>query len=174
MDSYYIYIANVNSVTHELIRYHMTMNIYLGSDHAGYELKNALREYLIHTGHDVIDMGAKTLDEDDDYPRYAYAVASKVLGEEDGAGAGILICGSGQGMSMAANRVNGVRAALAWSLESAKSAKREDDANVLVLPARFIDLDEAEAMVDAWLRTKFDESDPKYQRRLDELEQLYG
>jgi ribose 5-phosphate isomerase B len=148
------------------------MKIFLGADHAGYELKNHLREYLHHSGHDVEDLGAKTLDADDDYPQYAYKVASQVLGGADD-DLGVLICGSGQGMSMAANRVNGVRAALAWDETSAQAAKHDDNANVLVLPARFISQRQAEAMVDAWLNAKF-KADPKYQRRLDELEELFG
>jgi ribose 5-phosphate isomerase B len=148
------------------------MIIYLGTDHAGYELKNILAEHLTHAGHQVEDLGARTLDEADDYPRYAYAVAGKVLGGNDD-DRGILLCGSGQGMSMAANRVNGVRAALAWNVESAEAARRDDNANVLVLPSRFVDAETAEAMVDAWLAVEF-RADPKYQRRLDELEELYG
>jgi len=148
------------------------MKIYIGADHAGYELKNQLKEHLIHAGHEVEDVGAKTLDEDDDYPRFAYALAAKILGGDDD-DRGVLICGSGQGMSMAANRVNGVRAALAWNAESAKAARADDNANVLVLPARFIVESDAAAMVDAWLATKF-KSNPKYLRRLDELEELYG
>jgi ribose 5-phosphate isomerase B len=148
------------------------MTIFIGADHAGFELKTKLREHLAHTGHEVVDVGAKTLDQDDDYPRYAYAMASKILGgnEDD---RGILICGSGQGMSMAANRVNGVRAALAWSEDSARSARADDNANVLVLPSRFLSDEEALAAVEAYLETEF-KDDPKYQRRLDELEQLYG
>jgi ribose 5-phosphate isomerase B len=147
------------------------MKIYLGADHAGYELKNALYEHLIHSGYEVEDLGAKTLDQEDDYPRYAYDVAVKILGGDDDLG--VLICGSGQGMSIAANRVNGVRAALAWSEESAVAAKRDDNSNVLVLPSRFISEDEAFAATESWLKASFDK-DPKYQRRLDELEELYG
>jgi ribose 5-phosphate isomerase B len=128
---------------------------------------------LEQAGHDVVDLGAKALHEEDDYPRYAYGVASRILGEEDGTALGVLICGSGQGMSMAANRVNGVRAALAWDEDSARSARADDDANVLVLPARFVAAAAATAMVDAWLTAAF-KADPKYRRRLDELEELYG
>ena len=146
------------------------MKIFLGADHRGYKLKNLLREYLQHTGHDIIDMGAKTLDPEDDYPRYAYSVASQVLGAAD-EDLGILICSSGQGMSMAANRVNGIRAALAWNEESAQYARRDDNANILVLPANYISDRQAEAMVDAWLGAKF-KKDPKYKHRLDQLEQL--
>ncbi|MBW4062019.1 RpiB/LacA/LacB family sugar-phosphate isomerase [Candidatus Saccharibacteria bacterium] len=148
------------------------MTIYLGADHAGYELKTQLSEHLVHSGHQVEDLGAKTLDADDDYPRYAYYVASKILGGDDD-DRGILICGSGQGMSMAANRVNGVRAALAWNEATAASAMADDDANVLVLPSRHVDAEQAIKMVDAWLAAEF-KSDPKYRRRLDELEELYG
>ena len=147
------------------------MKLYLGADHAGYELKNALREHLFHLGYEVEDLGAETLDTEDDYPRYAYAVAVKVLGGDDDRG--ILVCGSGQGMSIAANRVNGIRATLAWSDESAIASRRDDDSNVLVLPSRFLSEDEAFAAVDAWIKTAF-ASNPNYQRRLDELEELYG
>jgi ribose 5-phosphate isomerase B len=147
------------------------MKIYLGADHAGYELKNALYEHLIHSGYEVEDLGAKTLEKEDDYPRYAYAVAVKVLGGDDDLG--ILICGSGQGMSIAANRVNGVRATLAWSEETAVAAKKDDNSNILVLPSRYITEDEAFAATESWLKASFDR-DPKYARRLDELEELYG
>src|SRR5580704_10223289 len=103
------------------------MTIFLGADHAGYELKTVLREHLAHRGYDIVDVGAKTLEDHDDYPRYAYAVAAKILGAED-ADRGILVCGSGQGMSMAANRVNGVRAALSWNVESAVASREDDNA----------------------------------------------
>ncbi len=148
------------------------MKIFLGADHAGFELKNEIAEHLKQGGYAIEDLGAKTLKPGDDYPQYAYAVAGKVLGGDDD-DAGILVCGSGQGMAMAANRVNGIRAALAWNMESAKAAKRDDNANVLVLPSRFIDSEEAIAATNAWLGAKF-QTDPKYQRRLDELEELYG
>lgn len=149
------------------------MKIFLGADHAGYELKTALAHHLMHSGYEVVDLGAKTLEDDDDYPRYAYAVASRILGEEDGSALGILTCGSGQGMSMAANRVNGVRAALAWNEESATVARQDDNANVLVLPSRYLDAETAIACLQAWLKAEF-KANPKYQRRLDELEELYG
>lgn len=147
------------------------MKIYIAADHAGYELKNQLREHLTHQGYDVEDVGAMTLDEDDDYPKYAYAAAIKLIaGEDDKA---VMICGSGQGMSIAANRVRGIRAALAWDQNSARAAKHDDDANVLVLPARFINEADAADMVDAWLKTEFGK-DKKYHRRLDEIEEIYG
>ncbi len=148
------------------------MKVYLGADHAGFELKTQLSEHLVHQGIEVVDCGAKSLDDDDDYPQYAYYVATKILGGDDD-DRGILICGSGQGMCMAANRVNGVRAALAWGPESAEVSREDDDSNVLVIPSRFVDSMTAIDMVDHWLAAKF-KADPKYKRRLDELEQLYG
>lgn len=147
------------------------MKIFLGADHAGFDLKTSLAEHLFHAGYEVTDVGAKSLDEDDDYPLFAYQVATKVLGEDEGLG--ILICGSGQGMSMAANRLNGIRAALAWDEQSAKDSKADDNSNVLVLPARYLDQPTAFKMVDAWLKTTF-KADPKYQRRLDELGDISG
>jgi ribose 5-phosphate isomerase B len=148
------------------------MKIYLGADHNGFEYKTQLREHLTHAGYEIDDLGAHTLDPDDDYPQYAYAVATKVLGGEDD-DLGILICASGQGMAMAANRVNGIRAAMAWSPETAVHARRDDNANVLVLAPRYTDAATMTQCVDAWLGTKFSHN-PKYQRRLDQIEELYG
>lgn len=148
------------------------MKIVIAADHAGYDLKNALREHLFHQGYEVVDIGAKTLDEGDDYPKYAYQAAIELIGGQDD-DRGVMICGSGQGMSIAANRVRGVRAALAWDETSATASREDDDANVLVLPARFVDQDTAFKMVDAWLKAEF-KSEKKYHRRLDELEDIYG
>lgn len=150
------------------------MKIYLGADHAGFKLKNKLKQQLEDEGHEIIDVGAYELDRDDDYPKYAYSLAVKILGEEDQASArGILICGSGQGISMAANRVRGIRAALAWNEETARAGREDDNSNVLVLPARFIEEEAAALAAKAWLEAEF-KADPKYQRRLDEIEELYG
>jgi ribose 5-phosphate isomerase B len=147
------------------------MKIFLGADHAGFDLKNQLREHLAHQDYEIEDVGAMTLDDDDDYPKYAFALATKVIAEEDGRG--ILVCGSGQGMSIAANRVRGIRAGLAWNKDSAETAKTDDDCNVLVVPSRFVDTVAASEMADAWLKASFNK-DPKYQRRLDEVEDIYG
>jgi ribose 5-phosphate isomerase B len=150
------------------------MKLYIAADHAGYELKQSLIEHLKGKGVEIEDLGAHTLEPNDDYPRYAYALTVKILGEEDPDGAhGVLICGSGQGMSIAANRVRGIRAALAWDEESAKSAREDDGANVLVLPSRHLDVEQAAQMVKAYVSAKM-KSDPKYHRRLDEVEELYG
>ncbi|HUC21012.1 MAG TPA: RpiB/LacA/LacB family sugar-phosphate isomerase, partial [Candidatus Polarisedimenticolaceae bacterium] len=95
--------------------------IFIGADHGGFEYKNQIREHLAHQGYKVEDVGAETLDPEDDYPQYAYAAATKILGEE-GPVFGILICRGGQGMAMAANRVAGIRAAVAWAPEVAQKA----------------------------------------------------
>ncbi|HSH31464.1 MAG TPA: RpiB/LacA/LacB family sugar-phosphate isomerase [Candidatus Saccharimonadales bacterium] len=150
------------------------MKIYLGADHAGYELKNQLFEHLVHKGYEVEDVGAGTLDQADDFPRYAYDVAVKVLGGEDkDDDRGILICGSGQGVAMAANRVRGIRAAVIWNEAGAKETRQDNNSNVLSLPARMIDQETAFAIVDTWLTTKFSGAE-RHQRRIDQIEELYG
>ncbi|MDB5178517.1 MAG: ribose-5-phosphate isomerase [Patescibacteria group bacterium] len=147
------------------------MKIYLGADHGGYELKKVLKEHLAQAGHDIEDLGAHTYDPLDNYPQYAFAVASKVLGEDDSLG--ILMCKSGQGMAIAANRIGGIRAAIAWNEEVAAHARRDDDVNVLVLAPLYTKQEDCIKAADAWLATEFSKS-PKYQHRLDQIEQLYG
>ena len=149
------------------------MKIYLGADHAGFELKNKLREHLEKAGYKVEDVGAHELDPEDDYPHYAYTVASKVLGDDQPDAKGILVCGSGQGMAIAANRVGGIRAAVIWSEEGARETRQDNDSNVLALPARMIDETTALKITDAWLKEPFSGAD-RHQRRLDELERIYG
>jgi ribose 5-phosphate isomerase B len=148
------------------------MKVFIGTDHNGFELKNQVREHLEHSGFDMEDEGAMTLDPDDDYPQYAFAVTAKIVGEEVPV-FGILVCGSGQGMAIAANRVAGIRAALVWSPAEARAARRDDDANVLVLPANMIDTDTALAIVDEFLDQKFS-TNPRYRRRLEQIEEVYG
>lgn len=149
------------------------MKFYLGADHKGFALKNQVREHLTHQGHSVEDEGALTFEKDDDYPQYAYAVATKMLGEEDGQALGILVCGSGQGMAMAANRVHGIRAALVWSTKEAKAARHDDDANILVLAADMTDPETALEIVDAFVHEKFSGLE-RHERRLKQIEELYG
>lgn len=148
------------------------MKIYLAADHGGYELKNVLREHLTHSGYDIEDLGAHTYDALDNYPEFAYALTTKLLGGDDD-DLGILICKSGQGMAIAANRVHGMRAALAWNEETAVHARRDDNANILVLAPLYVDQETCIKAVDTWLKTEF-HSNPKYQARLDQIDQLYG
>ncbi len=147
------------------------MKVFLGADHAGFEIKNKIREHLAHNGFEVEDVGPHTLDPVDDYPKYAFMVSTKVLGEDDSRG--ILVCGSGQGVCMAANRVRGIRAALVWSQEMARETRRDNDSNVLCLASRFTDEDTIMGIVDNWLEEKFS-GEERHIRRLDELEEIYG
>ena len=149
------------------------MKIFLAADHAGFDLKNMLLEHLVHHEYETEDIGPYALDKEDDYPNYAYALTTKLLGSEDDDPRGILVCGSGQGMAMAANRVSGIRAALAWNEDIARLAREHEDSNVLALPARFIEADKATSIVDTWLKTDFSKA-ARHQRRLDEIERIYG
>lgn len=145
------------------------MKIFIASDHGGLDLKNQLREHLFHQGYDVEDLGPMTLDKDDDYPVKAYAVATKVLGEDDARG--ILVCRSGQGMAMAANRVNGIRASVVWNKAIARETREANDSNVLSIAADFLDEDFAASIVDTWLETDFS-GEERHLRRIRELEDL--
>ena len=147
------------------------MKVYLGADHAGFEVKNKIREHLAHNGYDVEDIGPHTLDPDDDYPKYSFELTTKVLGEDGSRG--ILVCGSGQGVCMAANKVRGIRAALVWSQEMARETRRDNDSNVLCLASRFTDEATAIGIVENWLEEDFS-GEERHTRRIKQLEELYG
>jgi len=140
------------------------MRVYVGSDHAGFELKNALVSHLTKAGHDVVDCGPASYDPDDDYPPFCIDTAQRVVA--DVGSLGIVLGGSGNGEQIAANKVAGVRAALAYNLETAQLARQHNDANVLGLGARMHTDTEAAAIVDAFLGTPFSH-DPRHQRRID-------
>ena len=128
------------------------MKISIGADHAGFQLKESLRRKLLAAGHEVTDRGADS-EQSCDYPVYAAAVGRDVAG-----GAferGILVCGTGVGMSIAANKIDGVRAALGITAEEVRLTREHNDANVLTLGARMIDSPTAEQLVDAFLETAF-------------------
>lgn len=129
------------------------LKIVASSDHAGLKLRKALVQTLRERGLDVEDLGPET-PEPIDYPDEAAKVALRVRGGEDVRG--LLVCGSGVGMCMAANRIGGVRAVDAWSVESAKLSRAHNDANVLCLGARLVSEADAQAIVEAWLATPFD------------------
>lgn len=149
------------------------MKIFLSSDHGGYELKNAIREYLAHHKYEVEDMGPSTLNPEDDYPQFAYRVVTALLGSEDADPRGILVCRGGQGMAMAANRVHGIRAAVAWNEKSAKETREDNNSNVLALAADHVDRQAAIKIVEAWLSQPFSNA-PRHKRRLQEIEDIYG
>jgi ribose 5-phosphate isomerase B len=125
----------------------------IASDHAGFELKERLRVALAELGYAVADIGTHST-ASTDYPDYAHPLAQEV---SDGQSArGVLLCGTGLGMSYVANRYPGVRAAVAWNPEVAALARKHNDANVLVLPARFVSDEDALAILEAWLTTPFE------------------
>ncbi len=149
------------------------MKIFLGSDHAGFDLKNKIFAYLTKKEYDVEDIGAKQLDAKDDYPQFAYEATTKVIGSTDGDPRAILVCGSGQGMAMAANRIGGIRAAVVWDDEVAKETREDNDSNVLSLPARSLDEEQAISIIETWLQTEFSNA-PRHKRRIDEIDDIYG
>ena len=147
------------------------MKIYIGADHNGFAFKQDLSALLKRSGFDVVDSGDKKLDPVDDYPQFGGRVAAALLADGDPDSRGILICGSGQGICIAANRFKGIRASLCWDIEEAHAARNDDDCNVLCLPSRFVSLREAEAIVLAWLTTPFAGAG-RFKRRIRELDEL--
>lgn len=127
--------------------------IAIGSDHAGFELKEVLISYLKTKNINVVDKGCYSL-ERADYPDAAHAVATAVTNND--VNFGILMCGSGNGINMSANKHNGIRAALCWNSEISALARQHNDANILTLPARYISVEEAKKCVDAFLTEQFE------------------
>jgi len=129
------------------------MKVAIGSDHAGFELKEDLKAYLIKKGFEVKDFGTYSADRAD-YPDFAHPVAQSV--EDKQYNMGVLICGSGNGVNMTANRHHGVRSALCWNAEIAQLARLHNDANIIALPARYISEQEAEKCLDVFFSTSFE------------------
>ena len=139
------------------------MRIHIGSDHAGLELKNALSAYLTGKGHEVKDHGPFEYDALDDYPVFCIPAAQATAAEPGSFG--IVIGGSGNGEQMAANKVNGIRAALVWSLETAKLAREHNNANVISVGQRLHSADFVKQLIDTFIATKFP-GDERHQRRI--------
>ena len=142
------------------------MRVYLGSDHAGFELKAHLMDVLPAKGYDIVDIGPKTYVPDDDFPSHCIATGAAVVG--DPGSLGVVIGGSGNGEQIAANKVVGVRAALAWSLETAKLSREHNDANVVGIGARMHSVGEATELVLDFLGTPFSGAE-RHQRRIDQI-----
>ena len=142
------------------------MRVYLGSDHAGLELRQQLVEHLTSAGYDVVDVGPKTYDPEDDYPAYCLATAARVVA--DPGSLGVVVGGSGNGEQIAANKVKGARAALTWNTETAQLARQHNDANVAGVGARMHTVEEAIAIVDAFLATPFSGAE-RHARRIRQL-----
>lgn len=145
------------------------MKIYIGADHAGFEIKESLVKFLRAEGHEVDDKGAHTYDALDDYPSFILPVAEAVVAEPEARG--IILGGSGQGEAMCANRVKGARAAVYYggAVDIAVLSRAHNDANILSLGARFIDEEEAREVVRVWLETPFS-GEERHIRRIQKIE----
>ncbi|WP_367131436.1 ribose-5-phosphate isomerase [Saccharothrix sp. HUAS TT1] len=142
------------------------MRVYLGSDHAGFELKTHLVKHLTDTGHEVVDVGPEVYDAEDDYPPFCIEAARRVVADQGSLG--IVIGGSGNGEQIAANKVPGARAALAYSVETAKLAREHNDAQLIGVGGRMHTTEEAVAIVEAFLATPFSGQE-RHARRIDIL-----
>jgi ribose 5-phosphate isomerase B len=149
------------------------MKIYLGADHNGFARKAELTEYLQRSGYEVVDQGNVSQQPEDDFPQFASQVVAAMRSDDSGDVRGILICGSGQGMCMAANRYKGIRASLAFDQEEARAGRNDDDSNVLCLSARSLDFDTTVGVVHAWLMTPFAGAS-RFKRRIQELDEIGG
>lgn len=141
----------------------MNQTVIIGADHRGFQLKETLKPWLESQGYQVIDCGNKVLDPQDDYPDFAIAVAEKVATEPSHKG--IVVCGSGIGVSIAANKVNGIRASVATSPAEVTKGRQDDDLNVLALSADFINQTQAQDVIRAFLETPYT-ADERHVRRL--------
>ncbi len=147
------------------------MIIYLGSDHNGFHLKNSIKSFLKKQNYNFEDDGDEKLDLNDDFPVFASKVVNSILSSQDEDPRGILICGSGQGMCMAANRFKGIRACLAWDDESARASRNDDNSNILCIPARILKEEKSISIIETWLSTPFSTM-PRFIRRLKEMDEL--
>ncbi|MBV7281844.1 MULTISPECIES: ribose-5-phosphate isomerase [Corynebacterium] len=140
------------------------MRVYLGADHAGFDMKNIIASHLESKGHEVIDCGAHTYDAADDYPAFCIEAAQRTV--NDPGSLGIVLGGSGNGEQIAANKVPGARCALAWSVETARLAREHNNAQLIGLGGRMHTEEEALSIVDAFLDQEWSQED-RHQRRID-------
>lgn len=144
------------------------MTIYIGADHQGFALKEVLKKFLSEKGYSAVDCGNDKLDKNDDYPDFSRKVANEVL-KNLGDSRGIVICRSGVGVDMAANRFKGVRCVLAINAEQAVLSRQDDNTNVLALAAGFLTEEEAEEIIRKWLATEFSREE-RHKRRIEKIE----
>ncbi len=149
------------------------MKIYLGSDHAGFHLKEKVFAYLAKHNYDVKEVGDEVLDPDDDFPEFAQQAALQIIGDEDDDARAILISGGGQGMAIAANRFRGIRASVIWDAFEAKVTRNDNDSNILCLPARILLDDDMgwQGIIETWLNTPFAGA-VRYKRRNAQIDEL--
>ncbi|MBI4036342.1 RpiB/LacA/LacB family sugar-phosphate isomerase [Candidatus Daviesbacteria bacterium] len=143
--------------------------IYLGADHRGFELKTRLKKRLLDEGYMVVDLGADHLDPQDDYVLFAHKVAEATVA--DPKNRGIILCGSGAGVDMVANKIEGVRSALVFDVPRAVQAREHEDANVISLPADTLDEEQSFEIVKAFLETEFS-GEERHRRRLQEIQEV--
>lgn len=147
------------------------MKVFVGSDHNGFQYKKLIIDYIKALGHEVVDVGDKKLDQNDDFPKFASEVVDALLSSKEIDSKAILICGSGQGMCMAANRFKGIRASLCWNIKEAISSRNDDDSNVLCLSSSYMSEDKVKPIISVWLNTPFAAA-PRYIRRIKQLDNL--
>lgn len=145
--------------------------VFIGADHNGFELKEKLGEYLRRGGYEVIDCGDHERHPDDDFPQFAAKVVQAMSEDPSYNVRGILLCGSGQGMCMAANRYKGIRAAVGYDQGSVRSSRNDDDSNILCLPAHVLNMEEAVGIMSVWFMTPFAGA-PRFKRRIREMDEL--
>ena len=144
----------------------MKETIYVGADHAGFDMKNIVKEHLEAQGFVVEDLGAHELDPNDDYPQYGEAVAEAVLAHPGSIG--LLSCGNAEGICIVANKFDGIRAGIGYSTEAASTMRQDDDANVMCIPGRVKTQDDPLAIVDSFVTTKFSGA-KRHLRRLKQM-----
>ncbi|MBR9682015.1 MAG: RpiB/LacA/LacB family sugar-phosphate isomerase [Candidatus Altiarchaeota archaeon] len=142
--------------------------IFIGSDHAGFEMKEAIKWHLENTETPFEDLGAHQFEVEDDYPDIAKVVCERIQKE---GGKGILVCGTGQGMTIAANKFRGIRASLCWNEATVKVAAEHNDANVIALPGRIISKEEGVKLVKLWLKTSFSKEE-RHNRRITKIKEF--
>ena len=146
------------------------MNIYFAADHNGYYLKDQLIDYLKKFKEfNVIDDGNLVFEKNDDFPNYAFKTIHKILNDKNAKG--VFICGSGQGMAIAANRFKNIRASLCWNKEEAIDSRNDDDSNVLCFSSKQTSFNQAKDILTVWLNTEFAKA-PRFIRRINELDQF--
>ncbi len=145
--------------------------IYIGADHAGFDMKSTLVEYLRRGGYEVIDEGDSSKHPDDDFPQFAGRVIHGMAGDASSNVLGVLVSGEGQGMAMAANRFKGVRACVGWNQDTVRAARNDNDCNVLCIPARSLEFEQVVGILQTWLATPFSEA-PRFKRRIEQLDGL--
>ncbi|PJA47208.1 ribose-5-phosphate isomerase [Candidatus Uhrbacteria bacterium CG_4_9_14_3_um_filter_36_7] len=147
----------------------MSKTIYIGADHAGYEYKEQLKNFLSKQGYEIIDKGNFIFDKDDDYVDFAHAVSKEIKNYPEAKG--ILLCGNAQGVCIVANKLKGIRAITGFDDIEVKTSRTDDDSNILCLPARIFPLEKIQTFVTIWLETDFSQAE-RHLRRLNKLKDI--